>query len=445
MHLAVDGVVPMAKIKQQRLRRFKSVWMAAAEREQGVRVAGEEVWDTNAITPGTEFMEKLSVALKGLKAARGGAGWIVSGAEEPGEGEQKLMEWVRGQGAALDGKTVWVYGLDADLIVLCLYHAGVVAPGAAGWRILRETQEFGGLGGGAATEEFLLLDVNGLLGTLFPAAATRSRDLLDYICGMSLLGNDFLPHSLSVSIRDAGHDRLVAALAALHKDGGRLVSEDKRVVTAGLLHIVRGWATEEADSLCRAFQKKYAMRALAPRSETERAMMPVQNLPLEWAAETALWSKESGQLLDGWQSTYYGGSIVQQDIHQRCVSYGTGLQWIVDYYTGRKPVSKTWLYAWSLPPLWSDLAQMLEGLEAVEEPPAPVEPALKPQEQLSMVLPLESWWLIRDTRLKALPSKLPHFWPKTFEFESLGKRWMWECHPVLPILGVSRLAATVCK
>jgi 5'-3' exoribonuclease 1 len=55
--IAVDGVVPMAKIRQQRLRRFKSRWLAAAEMGAGVRK--EESWDTNAITPGTEFMEKL--------------------------------------------------------------------------------------------------------------------------------------------------------------------------------------------------------------------------------------------------------------------------------------------------------------------------------------------------------------------------------------------------
>lgn len=153
--LAVDGVVPMAKIRQQRLRRFKSVWMAAREREFGVRGPTDETWDTNSITPGTEFMERLSGALRQLCEARG-PGWMFSGAEEPGEGEQKLMAWVRSRAADIPAASVAVYGLDADLILLCLLHAAMVAPNWT-WSILRETQEFGG-GGAArayAQQEFL--------------------------------------------------------------------------------------------------------------------------------------------------------------------------------------------------------------------------------------------------------------------------------------------------
>ena len=109
--IGVDGVVPMAKIRQQRLRRFKSRWLAAVESEVGVRRHGEEVWDTNAITPGKEFMEKLARALRSL--AEGRAGWTVSAADEAGEGEQKLMAWVRTHRNELPGKEVVVYGLDA--------------------------------------------------------------------------------------------------------------------------------------------------------------------------------------------------------------------------------------------------------------------------------------------------------------------------------------------
>ena len=46
VYIAVDGVAPMGKMKQQRMRRYKSV----LEKKE---------WDTNAISPGTYFMIKL--------------------------------------------------------------------------------------------------------------------------------------------------------------------------------------------------------------------------------------------------------------------------------------------------------------------------------------------------------------------------------------------------
>ena len=58
-------------------------------RGSGIRESGAESWDTNAITPGTQFMEKLGSSLHALCLQRG-KGWSVSSASEPGEGEHKL-------------------------------------------------------------------------------------------------------------------------------------------------------------------------------------------------------------------------------------------------------------------------------------------------------------------------------------------------------------------
>jgi 5'-3' exonuclease len=433
--IGVDGVVPMAKIRQQRLRRFKSRWLAAAEREAGVRKPGEEVWDTNAITPGTEFMERLTSALKGLAAGRG---WTISGAEEAGEGEQKLMAWVRAHREELTGKEVMVYGLDADLIVLSLLGVSREVPSIGGWKLLRELAEFEGR---TATESFGCLDILELLRILVPPDRTAEDYIMDYTCGMSFLGNDFLPHSLSVKMRAGGHDILCQSLTTLYRAGLRLVREGQVQVDA-CLELLRGWAATEDEAICESFHKKYKMRAMAPKTDRERLMMHVEGLPLEWSAETALWSKAEGLHAD-WRKIYQRKWLKEADMGQICREYMSGLQWIIDYYLG-KPVSYSWYFPWNLPPLWSDLVVAFEGIPAgvsLEAPP-PSQP-VAPQEQLAMVLPVDSWWLVRSTRLRGLPGRAPVFWPGGFGFFSVGRRWLWECEAEIPILTAERMRSFV--
>jgi 5'-3' exonuclease len=430
--IGVDGVVPMAKIRQQRLRRFKSPWMAAAERAAGVRTG--ESWDTNAITPGTEFMEKLARALKGLATARGG--WTVSAADEAGEGEQKLMAWVRSAatGGSLAGKEIVVYGLDADLIVLSLLSLARDAPGVAGWRLLRELAEFEG-GRGAAEGAFGCLDVRELLGLLVPDGIPAAEYMLEYCCGMSFLGNDFLPHSLSVKMREGGHDRLCRTLTALHTAGGRLVeAATGRIRPDGCAALAAAWAATEEEDIAHGFKEKFRGRGPPPRSDRERAMRPVENLPIEWKQESAVWS--SDRLVDGWRETYYARWMREAAPAAAAAEYIRGLQWIVDYYLGRS-VSYAWYFPWSLPPLWSDIAAALEECDAVEAPP--VTSPVAPQEQLAMVLPESSWWLVRRPDLRRLPLLAPAFWPSSFSFFSVGRRWLWECEAEVPILSMERL------
>ena len=415
--IAVDGVVPMAKIRQQRLRRFKSRWMAAKEVELGVRKG--EVWDTNAITPGTEFMEKLGTGLRVLAAARG---WTVSCAAEPGEGEQKVMAWVRATDLA--GKSVVVYGLDADLIVLSLL--AITRQQVGSWKLLRELTEFQG----GKADTFATLDIKELLKLLIPDAMTPAEYIMEYVCGMSFLGNDFLPHSLSVKMREGGHELLCRTLSDLHKDGKRLVVNEK-VNLETVSALVSMWSKDEEAWIAENFAHKYKMRAPQPRNERERLMSPLDRLPLEWAEESAIWSQRG--MLAGWEGIYQNKWLHGAGPEQTVREYVRGLQWILDYYLG-KPVSFSWYFPWNVPPLWSDLKMEITAIEA-----NPVTAPVAPQEQLAMVLPMDSWWLVRDSRLRALPGKLPAYWPKKFGFFSVGRRWMWECEAEVPILTATRL------
>ncbi|KAF6003266.1 5'-3' exoribonuclease 2 [Cyanidiococcus yangmingshanensis] len=143
IYLAIDGVAPRAKINQQRSRRFRAAREArekeeeeeklrALWREQGLRVPPKpkRPFDSNVITPGTPFMERLAAALGTYvrERLRSCAAWrslvvILSDASVPGEGEHKIAEFIRTQRAqpGYDKQTSHVlYGLDADLIMLAL-------------------------------------------------------------------------------------------------------------------------------------------------------------------------------------------------------------------------------------------------------------------------------------------------------------------------------------
>ena len=430
--LAVDGVVPMAKIRQQRLRRFKSVWLAEKEREAGVR--DKYTWDSNAITPGTQFMERLSLALKDL-CNKKGSGWSVSGAEYPGEGEQKVMKYIRDQNeSALKNKTINVFGLDADLILLSLLHSAKNP--STSWSILRESQDFGK---NASIHDFTTLNIHKLLSIMFPDKNNQLTYLYDYITGMTLLGNDFLPHSLGFVIREAGHEKLLNAIDSLHKTGSTLVDECQLINRDSLIYILEILQRSEEEDVRNTIHKKYTMHPPAPRNDSERAMMPINNLPLEWAEEKHMF--RSNKLNSDWASVYYTKETLisgEQDIYQKCMSYFTGLQWVLNYYLG-KEVPMHWMYPWTYPPLWCDLYRIAKDLPELPMPELKKERSLLPQEQLALVLPYESWNLIRDSKLKTLPDKIPVFWNKPVAFHSLGKRWLWECCPVIPILTPARL------
>ena len=148
----------MAKMKQQRLRRFKSIVLEQYEIAQKVRNLNDPKWDKNAITPGTNFMKKLHKSLSKLCTKH--SNWSLSGYDQPGEGEHKVMNYIRNYTST--NNTFLVYGLDADLILLSMLHSDT-----QNIFLMREEMEFNRVVIDNEKEQYLYLNISALNSALF--------------------------------------------------------------------------------------------------------------------------------------------------------------------------------------------------------------------------------------------------------------------------------------
>ena len=122
--IAIDGVAPLAKMNQQKMRRFKSAW------ERGTSGENKPYWDTNMISPGTEFMsflqEEIKKAINTNKIhpyskvnSKVQKEILLSNSNVPGEGEHKIVAYIRDL-PKTQYENLVIYGLDADLMMLSM-------------------------------------------------------------------------------------------------------------------------------------------------------------------------------------------------------------------------------------------------------------------------------------------------------------------------------------
>ncbi|CAB3993307.1 5 -3 exoribonuclease 2 [Paramuricea clavata] len=267
LYMAIDGVAPRAKMNQQRSRRFRASKESKDKREDLARYRAEilgqggelppvkektEHFDSNCITPGTEFMDNLSVALRYYIAQRLNydPGWqnikvILSDANVPGEGEHKIMDFIRKQRASPshDPNTHHcLNGADADLIMLGLathephftilreeFKPNQKRPCELCGQVGHDMKDCVGLPKEKQGEfdeqsapigeevNFIFIRLNVLReylerelkmeGLPFPYDFERCLD--DWVFMCFFVGNDFLPHLPSLEIREGAIDKLI--------------------------------------------------------------------------------------------------------------------------------------------------------------------------------------------------------------------------------------------
>lgn len=319
-------------MNQQRSRRFRSAQEAAQKdedkeeflkmlksqnngvvHEDATAMAQKKTWDSNAITPGTPFMDILAASLRFWCAFKVNTdpAWekvkvIISDATVPGEGEHKIMEFIRSQRSSPehDPNTRHViYGLDADLIMLGLAthephfrvlredvffqeskartchicgQKGHIAEACKGEAKPKEG-DFGEKDKALTDKPFIWLHVSVLREYLeaelhVPQAAFRfdlERALDDWVFMCFFVGNDFLPHLPSLDIRENGIDTLIAIWRDNIPLMGGYVTKDGHVDLERAQFILDGLAKQEDAIFRRRRQTEERRDANAKRRKLE--------------------------------------------------------------------------------------------------------------------------------------------------------------------------------
>lgn len=224
-YIALDGPAPRAKMVQQRSRRYKGYHEKNLMKKEKLRLKlidnNNNEWDRSAnISPGTEFMAKLSNALLEVIKAKGftihspNMKIVLSDGNVPGEGEHKFLPVIKDMinKKTYENMNIYIYGSDADLIILSMAsHKNNI-------HIIREVQETRELMKNYESYEFLQLNIDNLsnafnhdLTRVFKDHTfDRLRILNDYVFLTFLVGNDFVISMPFLKIRNDGLKLLIA-------------------------------------------------------------------------------------------------------------------------------------------------------------------------------------------------------------------------------------------
>lgn len=502
IYFAVDGVAPLAKIRQQRQRRFGYAHDYRKEIMDKYGIKYNDSWSNVVITPGTEFMSRLHSNVMNYYSKEENRHMfchptknpnikvLYSSYHIPGEGEHKILKDIKERFGEANKKRIAIYGLDADLIFLAMASridniylvreefsmTGKKNP-AMDPLDISETLVYADID---ATKECInktirdeILNYNIVDSELnrdsddeFDMYSYNEEDLKkisfvnDYILICFILGNDFLPHFPSVDLRRNGMELVISKYVETFYNNGSLIIEIKdgnvEFNNDAFAEFILGLARDE-----------YSFFVDRLRQYMEREKRHTKC----WESEKYkidIWKKENliGEIIkddvmlgigteDDWKFRYYKhmGCEEHQDEFKDdlCKNYLEGISWVAKYYF-TECRDWRWQYNYHHPPLISDLGNYIyerqkkkkfdmNSIIFDDKRPLPM------FVQLLSVLPPKFNYLLPKTYRKLIVDQSPisDMYPVEYEVDKLYKSRLYQCVPLIPNLNVNRVIDCVRK
>ena len=431
-------------MNNQRERRYKFVDEVRLFKDKASRT-GQQIpssyFDPNAISPGTQFMLELNVQLEAFIIAKmeTDPNWrklevVLSGVDVPGEGEHKMMQYIRER----QGENIrhCLYGLDADLIILGLathQQNVVILREEVNITYIRENPPRKLIGVPPKYQliclnlvrEYLQLDFAQL------PAIDLERLIDDFILIVAFVGNDFIPRLPTFEISEGSINFLIETYKSMWSQAGYL-SNEGIVQWPALARFLAELPQYELKALEERVSSKKKVRTNEPMPSTSSKQLTVKNLYFEGVNETYVKSKShpktAEELLDDpvdppeapitdshlaetlkttlksggiqqiktrYYQEYFGFDVTQEpglfQVRDVIREYLRGLQWVLFYYYRGCP-DWEWFYRYHYGPMISDFQEVgeLMAVPLDSEMSFTLHTPYTPLHQLLTVLPPDS-------------------------------------------------------
>ena len=438
LYVSIDGVAPRAKMEQQRIRRYRTykekqiVDSIYIKYNQDI----ESYWDTNAITPGTTFMLKLSNYLQKnliqIKEQNNNITIILSDSSVPGEGEHKIIQHIRNS----ENNTSCIYGLDADLIMLSLCVENDIY-------LLRESINFGKIDMDTllyfSIIEFkikLKEEIINKLSIDLEEIDIEKNIIIDYVVLCFLLGNDVLPKLINLDINENSIENLINIYTKLISIRKHNLVVNNKIQYNFLQQILNNlYNTEdiELQKLQKKFNNRKIFRKNNYQNNMERELDMIKYYPIINKKKTFNLGEKN------WRDMYYKYyfniiNIIKNTkyIETICETYIEGIQWNLEYYINSY-CSWNWYYPYKVSPCLREICQYLN--DRVYSKTFTISEPYTPLQQLFLVIPRSSKELLPDNYKNIIDDmELIRFYPYDFKLDTFNHFWFHESIPIIPIL-----------
>ncbi len=399
IYIAIDGVAPIAKLDQQRQRRYKYYYDTKYKTYDKTLIDNKITFikPTKSIelTPATDYMERLHLKFKKyIKTLK--IKCVYSSYKEENEGEHKIMHYIKTMNLNISNfnndDCIVIYGLDADLLFLSLTLEN------KNIYVMREAKEFDKYN---LSNSFNYVKINEFKEII----KTLNVSTNDFIILCYLVGNDFLPHLQTIDIYNNGIDIIIEQFNKIkNKSLLNDLSERQIINKNKLLELFKNLQITENNF----FSKKDLMT----KDNIKRINF-----------------KNENEYYNHYLGTNY--LTIPENIKKDIVkNYIEGFEWCSNYYL-KSCINNVWNYKYYITPLISDIIKYYPENINIEHKYVKI----KPLEQLIMVIPKPLYeYIIDDKIIKKINNniEIQEYLPIEYDLEVNKEHLEYKFHIKIP-------------